>query len=535
MTAREDVGRTGPPARVSVGVDAEGRPVTVKHASGAAAARVVREADALVAARHPGVVELVDRTVTPDGVTLRTRHAGSRTAATCGALPVEEVAGLVAALAGTVADLHAAGIAHGRITPDHVVVSGSGRPVLCGFAEARLSVHGAAQADDVRGIGDVLTALLVRTDDEPAVPDRRPRWRAERGSATRRALLTLADHATGADPARRPSARQLAAAIHDVVPGARLPAAAPADGVPADHLLSLRPGHPARRAAVGGHRDRPPARPPTRSDRPPLGPDRPEPSGPDTGDGPAPTAGRHTRHGRRSGGPEIGAPPARAPLAAATAVAALVAVTAIAALTIGPLGGRADAPDARDAPSADQAASATPPRPPSSPPDLSADLAGTDLLDGPLVTDPSQGTPISAPADDAPRTGLDAVAGCATAPDGSSSTADGSPCAAPLRIDGQILEVADLRFDLGAAAAAVAVGDWACDGTTSAVVLAADRDQLVAFDGWATADRTVTGRPLTPVADARRLVAEPAGPPGCHRLVVLDGWGIRHLADPVTP
>lgn len=497
----------GPPARVSVGVDVDGRPVIVKHGTGPTAARLVREADALVAARHPGVVELLDRTVTPDGITLRTRHAGNRTVATCGPLAVAEVAGLVAALADTVADLHAAGIAHGRIRPEHVIVSTSGRPVLCGLAEARLAVAGAALAADVAGIGDVLTSLLAGPDhDGEVVPDRRPRWRPERDGAERRALLTLADHACHADPTRRPTARQLAASVSAAVPHARLPAAeSPAT---AAHPVHPRHGHgPARRSPSPG------------TGR--TGPDRPVAG---RRHAPAPPGPRPRRAGRDAG---------RA-VGVALALAAVLVVIALGAVLTTGLGrpaGEAPSPSLVTATADTTAIDLRPdetPRDPSDEPGPASGDRPTSTTVGPPDTAPD-GPSAADPHDDVPPT-AEQAAGCDTTPEGSATTAAGTPCPTSLALRDTVLHVGVDRFDLGGSAAGAAIGDWDCDGTATPVALA-DDGSVIVFDRWAGPADEVAGRAVTRVDGARRVLAEPAGAPGCHRLVVLDRWGLRHLAD----
>jgi hypothetical protein len=79
---------------------------------------------------------------------------------------------------------------------------------------------------DVFGLGTLLHDLVVdgAAECEP-IPDRRwplGRLRTWTGYVDR-ALLTIADQATADDPERRPSARELAAAIREAVPDAHLP------------------------------------------------------------------------------------------------------------------------------------------------------------------------------------------------------------------------------------------------------------------------------------------------------------------------
>lgn len=204
-------------------VDAAGRPVLVKlAAAGPAADRLRHEAEVLHVAAHPGVAQLLGLGEQQDGgVELRLAVAGTRTFADVRA----DLAGgvrVLASLATTLADLHDLGIVHGRVSADHVVIDAEGRPVLCGFAEA--ARRGALEpAVDVLGLGRLLASLLhgvgaAGGDDWEPIPERRfapgDRWTG----FARRALLTLADHATAEDPSRRPTARAFAAAVLTALP-----------------------------------------------------------------------------------------------------------------------------------------------------------------------------------------------------------------------------------------------------------------------------------------------------------------------------
>ena len=246
-------------ARV-VAVELDGRLVARKPAhDGADAIRLHHEAEVLADARHPGAVELVGIDTSASEVALLTEFAGSHSLDTTGRMTVERAAGLVAALAETVADLHELGLVHGRIDRSHVVIGAGGRPVLCGFGGggrigstpppgplAAPGFRDPAATDeaaltpqvDVYGLGAILRALVVddATDVEP-IPDRRftlGRLHTPWSGYQQRALLTLADRATDESPLRRPSARRLAADIHETVPSARL-------GDDDDPFAALRP------------------------------------------------------------------------------------------------------------------------------------------------------------------------------------------------------------------------------------------------------------------------------------------------------
>lgn len=225
------------PIRQRLSTTDDGRAVVIKQATGDGdVARLAREAALLRAAAHPGVVELLaERTVAGGGREVMLALAGTRTAADL-RVPLLSVAGLIAALATTVADLHALGIAHGRIRADHVVIDAGGRPVLCGFGEAVRFEPGDGAAAvlptavDVAWVGALLRRLLTADSESDVawspIPERRFSLRDRWAAHTQRALLNVADHATADDPATRPSARALATAVLAALPEARLPDAA---------------------------------------------------------------------------------------------------------------------------------------------------------------------------------------------------------------------------------------------------------------------------------------------------------------------
>jgi hypothetical protein len=245
--------------RTSVTTDAAGRRVMAKLGANAEeAARLGREAELLEAARHPGVVELVGVDGSGVGSLLLTAHVEGPTLAAVGPLPLEEAAGILAALASTLADLHELGLVHGAVCPEHVIVGPGGRPVLCGLAyggrvgdpiggpppvgrafvdPARAGADALHPGHDVFGVG----ALARFLAPEPAPGH---------------ALATVAADATVDDVHARPPARALAEALQKDVPAARLPRGlASSDPVPsprqrpaADPLAALRHGAGSRRS-----------------------------------------------------------------------------------------------------------------------------------------------------------------------------------------------------------------------------------------------------------------------------------------------
>ncbi|HEX4820563.1 MAG TPA: hypothetical protein VFV00_10175 [Acidimicrobiales bacterium] len=256
-------------ARVVTAVTPDGRVVAQKRSrNGLDAARLRHEAEILSVARHPGVVELVACEADGDDVVLHTEFVGGHSVETVGRLELERAAGLVAALADVVADLHDLGVVHGRLEPAHVLIGTGGRPILCGFggggrvgsvpppgspatsgfvdpaasSEAALFPH-----RDVYGLGCVLRTLIgdTGTDIEP-IPERRftvDRLRATWTGFHRRGLLTLADRATDDIPSRRPPARRFARELLDAIPAASLTA----DSGPSDVEPARRTGRTAVR------------------------------------------------------------------------------------------------------------------------------------------------------------------------------------------------------------------------------------------------------------------------------------------------
>ncbi len=229
--------------RVDVVTDGRGRRVVEKRADGPVeAARLQREADVLNVAGHPGLVELVTFVDGPEPCLSTARVEGATLAelAEQRSLEADEVAGVVASVATTVADLHAVGLVHGAITLEHVILDGEGRPVLCSlgygglagerpssrpvlsapFRDPSLDDDGTLHpASDVYGLGAILATLLSQGERGPR-------------SATAAALLALATSAMAVNPDDRPSARELANAVHDAVVGARLPRASAMPAAP---------------------------------------------------------------------------------------------------------------------------------------------------------------------------------------------------------------------------------------------------------------------------------------------------------------
>lgn len=183
--------------------------VTKQSAGGPRAERLRREAEALRRAVHPGVVELVDADLEgDDGVVLRTAFVGGGTLAEClGTIDAARGTKVAAALTSTLADLHERGIAHQRLTPDHVLVTEDDQVQLCGFAEAVYRSDAAPCDPDVAAIDVEAVATIVQ-----AIAESSPTDVASLQAVTGRVL--------GADPLARPSMRTLARALATLAGGA---------------------------------------------------------------------------------------------------------------------------------------------------------------------------------------------------------------------------------------------------------------------------------------------------------------------------
>jgi len=450
-----------------VRTDTEGRAVLVRWSTGEAGrARLAHTAAVLERARHPGVSEL--RSFSDDGerAELVVAWAASGTLADLGPLSVRELAGLVAALADTVADLHGIGVVHGAISADHVLVAADGRPVLCGFGDARLAGAGAdppRPSVDVADLGALLHLLLGTTDPPDPSPTRRGgRGRRPRDPAhLRRGLRTLADHASAEDASCRPSARALAAAITALVPDAVLPGGA----------MPARPG-PDGRGSTGAASGR-------------CGGD---PSG-DGGDRDDSGVDDLDRLRATMSEPARRLLPPRAGVLAAT----VMVLTAATAGAVALRGGSQGDPTAGSRSGFAANATAT---------------AGAD--------DPGPDDPGDAPA----RTGPPATT-ARTPPSRPTPATTGRPTP----VTEPVVEVAGRRYQVGEVGDVVVVGDWRCEGSPEAAVLRPTTGDVFLFDGWAAPGEQLAAPAVARIDSAVDLVAEAAAPGTCPTLtaVLADG------------
>lgn len=163
-----------------------------------------REAEMLALAQHPGVVELLDVSFsTTDGV-IRLRHVDGTDLARVEEITALELAGVAAAIASTLADLHLMGVVHGAVTADHILIDTIGRPLLCGFGSAQ-PIEQAEPSDDVAQLGETILTLASRA-----------------AGGQRETVRALATWASSPDRQGRPSAAELAAAYADRIPDSHL-------------------------------------------------------------------------------------------------------------------------------------------------------------------------------------------------------------------------------------------------------------------------------------------------------------------------
>lgn len=461
--------------------------------------RVEAEAAALGAARHPGVVELVD---VVDGALRTTLLAGARPLAEAGPLTADEMAGVMASVAGVLADLHDRGVVHGGIDAGHVLVTADGRPVLCSLG------RGGTPAGDVAALGATVASLLAAApapapvpvgDSRSPWPARLGRWRPARpavppagapgpvarstgpGRFRRPArlgpmlappagpvLAALVAEVTAAAPEARPTARAVAAAIHQRVPTARLPRP---QGPP---LLPLAVPRPAAHG-TGARQRRPGAAPPTAATG----------AGPVTGELARPRARVRRRAAPFGGGAkapaggarpsEGGAPRNGTRIAALAAGAAVVAGAVVAVPRV--LSGR---------PPGDGAAPAQPSASTSDRP------ASTAAPDGPA------GSNASTPAPVAVRV---------WPPE-------------PLDFRDGVLTVDGARYALGQPGDAVVAGDWACTGQRTLALLRPGTGEVFSFAGWPAEGENVAARSVGTVAGATGVRVVDADGDGCDDLEV---------------
>lgn len=484
-----------------------GRPVVVKRATDdAGCRRLDREAQRLRAARHPGVVELLDR----EPAALTFAWAGDQSLETHrpGLGPA---AAILTAVAETVADLCDLGIVHGRLSADHVIIDGRGRPRLGGLSGAEPDADPPTPADDVAAVGHLIDLLVGGGAEAEPIPEHRWRRRPWTGYQ-RRTLQTLADQATDPDPAHRPSARELAAALAEAMPDARLDPptetaspTAPA-AVPSVASAPGRDPEPVADIDAGGELD--PETDDELDDRLDdefvavatflgmrVGEDATHPGADrhDGADGPP----------RRAATPTgvVGSPStASRRLGHPVAAAVLLLVLAAGAVFLADRPSRSAAPLDASAPA--EVAVSPIDEAPMSPPS-----AATPTSISSPPTGPPLATPSSSPGN--PSATCPPVA----AP---SADVDGDGCAEAIGVTGSSIQAGAVRYRLGNDGDDVAVGDWDCDGSATPALVRPSTGEVFVFSRWATSSEPLSLRATAVVPGA----AAPVAADGCGPLRV---------------
>ncbi len=457
--------------RTSVATDAAGRRVMAKVAGNAdEAVRLEREAALLESARHPGVVELVGVDGHGVGAILLTAHVEGPTLGRVERLPLEESAGLLAALASTLADLHGLGLVHGAVCPDHVIVGPGGRPVLCGFAYggqvgqpvgpvvAVLREFADPAAADAQALTPPLDVFAIGALARFLAPD----------PPAGHVLGKVAEDAMSENVSARPSARALAEALQREVPAARLP-------------RGLDPGSVAPpRAAVTD-----------------------------------PLAGLR-RKGSGFAGRRWARPPAAALIATVAAVGVIGAAIVLA-------GSPRPGPPVINEKGAPPLSSADPPAPDEDQPGPTTTRAG--LASSPtstLLSPTSTSTPSSS-------TGAYRRSDCPPATGVLQADVDRDGCADEIRYADGILQAGDVRWSLGEEGDQVAVGDWACRGTRTPALFRPSTGEVFRFDGWAGLGHDITANSVARVQGGLALRAADVDRDGCHELVVERATGAAEI------
>ncbi|ROO86406.1 WD domain G-beta repeat uncharacterized protein [Actinocorallia herbida] len=195
------------------------------------AAAAARAADRIAALRHPGIAAVHALVAEVDGGWTVTDHVTGRTLARTvtedGVMTLEDAARVGARIADALAVVHAAGLAHGGLTPGRVLLAEQGT-VLIGFGGG----HTATAVDDLWSLG-VLLAFAVSGEPRP--------------TSRTGPLGPLIAALTDPDPARRPPAARIAAALRRYLPPVTASGWAPPAGpsasavVPVPHVAPAPP------------------------------------------------------------------------------------------------------------------------------------------------------------------------------------------------------------------------------------------------------------------------------------------------------
>lgn len=176
--------------------------------------------------RHGSLAPVLDTVVDPDGAVLQVEaQSDGPLLSTAVRMPQASVVLVAADVAEALAQLHAAGLAHGGLVADAVVLDASGRPLVmgAGLAGALAIADGRPQpaaAGDLRALGRLLYLLL--TEREPAAQPAAP---AALAADVPPALNGLTLALLSEDPERPPPPAPLVAERLRAMAGVPLPAA----------------------------------------------------------------------------------------------------------------------------------------------------------------------------------------------------------------------------------------------------------------------------------------------------------------------
>ena len=118
--------------------------------------RMEHEARILADVQLPGVVVLLGFQRRGDRAELRLGDADHPDMTTQPLVDAVALCRLGSALARTIAEVHRAGVAHGNLRSDVVLVDERGLPVLSGFTSARVVAPGEMADDDIGALGSLL-------------------------------------------------------------------------------------------------------------------------------------------------------------------------------------------------------------------------------------------------------------------------------------------------------------------------------------------------------------------------------------------
>lgn len=165
--------------------------------------KLAHEASILTDLRHPGVVRFVDHIADAEPA-LITTFVGPETWAERPPATGRELLQALAELSAIVADIHSAGVCHGDLRAEHVLIDGQGHPVLCGFGLAQpVSAEGRQQ--DRQQLDDLARSLVTQlpTDQRRPVEAALPAV-ADTDQSFRQAIRILDAHASQPQEQRGP-------------------------------------------------------------------------------------------------------------------------------------------------------------------------------------------------------------------------------------------------------------------------------------------------------------------------------------------